>query len=165
MPAGMATLAPILKDAEMALYFCIVMWPMFQNIPYMAALSEAQLGNDEFRALLSPGWLWGRLQDLRDLQWRTMRGNFPTLVGIMSVFVGGSTLVKALSSPSRRAQALLWYYCAMGSAFAAYLHGGGTVVIALLLGLNFFLTRLLGRTRAMPAAVWGIGRASRRERG
>lgn len=151
----------------------VVMVPLMVWVP--VRLSQTSNPNYlRYSGHLKPGWLFGRLRDDADFQYRSFRDYVPALAAIMGLYLVLSkaasllpglsgTVCRPLNSPgladprseprrNRRA-----FLCIFTAIFILVLHGANAVKLLGVMLCNFLLARALaGRKWVAPAVIWSF---------
>lgn len=125
--------------------------PLMVWVPIHVSRKDGNPNYVKFRGHLVQGWLFGRLRDNSDFQYRSFRDYIPALTGIMGVYLALSWLcTKRGGSQARTA-----FLTCFTAVFVLALHGANTVKLLVVLGMNYALTHAVGgRPYLAPAALW-----------
>lgn len=93
---------------------------------------------------LQQGWIFGRLVDVSDSQWRSFRTTLPALTIFFLLFGIGS---RSFRTPSHRVYYILVWACLM----VAYLHGGRAIHVIFLVSINWIWAQIVVNR---PLASW-----------
>ncbi|PWN97902.1 putative GUP1-Multimembrane-spanning protein essential for proton symport of glycerol [Tilletiopsis washingtonensis] len=122
-----------------------------------------------YRSHLRQGWLFGRLRDDSDFQYKTFREHFPLLAVLLAVYCSLSWLSsrfgggKAAQVPSLRssghsqstaAPQRRFFLAVFTAVFVIALHGTNALKLGLVLLINYTIARSFGGTRVAPVLIW-----------
>ncbi|KAL1569876.1 membrane-bound O-acyltransferase gup1 isoform X1 [Salvia divinorum] len=133
---------------------------LFVLVPYAVVFyallirRSLQLSHDHHAKLygLRPGWIFGRLIDATDAQWRNFRQNLPILTGVFGIFTLVANLLKR--SFSLKAKGMSFYWIVISLAYLFYLHQACILFIFGIASANFFLVKVFGRTKYFLYGLW-----------
>ena len=112
---------------------------------------------DTFRYRLDTGWLFGRRIDNSDAQYGGFRNHLPVLTLLVAFHLCVSSIIKvSLNETKKRTRIWLIYTRLFNAACLWAFHGFGSLVILLILTLNYVLAKSLGRHKVAPAATWAF---------
>lgn len=129
-------------------------------VPVHVSRKEGNPNYVHFRGHLVEGWLFGRLRDNSDFQYRSFRDYIPALVGIMGVYLVLSwvcTRRRPGFTPGGGAgyNARTLFLACFTAIFITALHGANTVKLLALLGINYALAHAVGgKAYLAPGALW-----------
>lgn len=167
--------APRWSTPEFYLYYLVFLIALPLMIWVPIRLSQPSNPNYvRFATHLRQGWLFGRLRDDSDFQYRSFRDYVPALLGIMALYLGVGKVVGALPEMSRIGRGgyrslsqpaatqsgrrnRLPFLCGFTTLFVVALHGSNSIKLLGILLANYALARLLaGRRYLAPACLWAF---------
>ncbi|PWZ03859.1 MBOAT-domain-containing protein [Testicularia cyperi] len=157
---------------EFKLYYLVFLFavPLMVYVPVKLSL-ESNPNYYTYSGHLRPGWIFGRLRDDSDFQYRGFRDYLPALAGIMVVYVILSKAFTLLPSGQRAYQRVgaeaqttqpnrIPFLLVFTSVFVFALHGTNTIKLLLVCWLNYQLAKLLGGMRIAPALTFAFNVAT-----
>ncbi|ONK61807.1 uncharacterized protein A4U43_C08F33780 [Asparagus officinalis] len=113
-----------------------------------------QLSHDHYRSVrgLRSGWMFNRLNDLSDAQWRNFRGNLPVLSVVFGIFVTVANTLRSQYHLKRRGMSIIWILLSL--SYLAYLHGACIIFLLSIATLNFILAKNFGRSKFYLLVHW-----------
>lgn len=113
--------------------------------------SQSNINYPKYEHLLSQGWLFGRKVDNSDLQFQSVRNNFPYLFLVVGIHYLLRQAANALNIGR------LKFDLAFALLFLAGLHGISVVKILLILAVNYRISRIHNRQLAyLSTWIYGI---------
>lgn len=122
---------------------------------YSVAISRSlQLSQDHSRSLygLRPGWIFNRLNDLSDAQWRNFRGNLPVLTVVLGIFTIIANTIRGRNQLKGRGMSIVWILISM--IYLLYLHGACVAFVVSIAAMNFFLTKSFYQSKYFLFMLW-----------
>lgn len=111
---------------------------------------------------LQPGWLFGRLRDDSDFQYKSFRDYVPLLLVVMALYLalsktterlGSSVSYQSLASQVVRPNRIT-FLTAFTAVFVVTLHGFNVVKVLFICAINYLSVILLGGTFLATPAIW-----------
>ncbi|CAN4075672.1 unnamed protein product [Withania somnifera] len=105
-----------------------------------------QISRDHYTKVygLRPGWIFHRLNDVSDGQWRNFRGNLTILTLVFGIFTLVATLCRKYGLKAKGMSAI-WLMVSL--VYLSYLHGACILYILFIASANFLLVKICGRTK------------------
>ncbi|XP_020581794.1 putative membrane-bound O-acyltransferase C24H6.01c [Phalaenopsis equestris] len=112
------------------------------------------LSHDHSRELYSlrRGWMFNRLNDLSDAQWRNFHGNLPILTFVFGIFTFGAIALRNQFNLKGRGMSVVWFI--MSLAYILHLHGACVVFVLSIASVNFFLAKILAKSKFYLYVLW-----------
>ncbi|KAJ7752835.1 MBOAT, membrane-bound O-acyltransferase family-domain-containing protein [Mycena maculata] len=107
-----------------------------------------------FRSRLSKGWMFGRLVDNSDAQYRGFRNNFIPLVLGAGVFLLAKFVRTRLHGAAKDNLYLLRFNCVASIVMLLALHGTSILKILPILTANYLISKTCGASKAGPICSW-----------
>lgn len=138
-------------------YVYAVIFAIAVPLMFKAAIDSSSSSNPNYELysdLLQPGWIFGRLVDNSDSQYSGFRNNFPYLV---IVIVAHVALRRGLNQSVLKLDRLN-FDIGFSIIFLSLLYGIGMVKIMMLLGVNYYISKIENKKWGYIATwVFGIG--------
>ncbi|KAH8833993.1 MBOAT, membrane-bound O-acyltransferase family-domain-containing protein [Flagelloscypha sp. PMI_526] len=141
------------KTPEFKIYFAILFCalPAMIYIPFsLSRVTHPNYGH--YRSRLSEGWMFGRMVDNSDIQYRGFRSNIP----ILALAIIGHWLLKRVLffAIARTSGNVRNFNLVVSLTFVTVLHGTSIFKIIPILAANYFLAKRFGGERIAPLVVW-----------
>jgi D-alanyl-lipoteichoic acid acyltransferase DltB (MBOAT superfamily) len=111
---------------------------------------------------LRQGWIFNKLVDLSDVQWREFRSAAPALAGVLTVYAMLSRFLQrrwnssndSKTGTTRSATARAAYTLVFAAIFLCYLHGYAVVYVFGLITANWVVAHLVSGSRLGALCIW-----------
>ncbi|XP_055834057.1 membrane-bound O-acyltransferase gup1 [Solanum dulcamara] len=105
-----------------------------------------QISRDHYTKLngLRSGWIFHRLNDVSDAQWRNFRGNLMILTLVFGIFTLIATSCRKYGLKAK-GMSVVWLMISL--VYLSYLHGACISYILSIASANFILVKICGRTK------------------
>ncbi|XP_058095813.1 membrane-bound O-acyltransferase gup1 isoform X4 [Magnolia sinica] len=101
---------------------------------------------------LRRGWMWNRLNDLSDAQWRNFRGNLPILTLVMGMFTLVATTLRSQYHLKGRGMSVIWLLVSL--SYLLYLHGACVMFVLSIASMNFVLVKIFAQSKYFSCLLW-----------
>lgn len=129
---------------------------IFYAVTFYALVIQRSLhlSHDHSRNLygLHRGWMFNRLNDLSDSQWRNFRENLPILSFVLGFFTFGAITLRSKFCLKGREMSIVWFSISLG--YILYLHGACVVFILSIASVNYFLAKIFAKSKYYPCVLW-----------
>ncbi|KAI0492408.1 hypothetical protein KFK09_026679 [Dendrobium nobile] len=112
------------------------------------------LSHDHSRELygLRRGWMFNRLNDLSDAQWRNFHGNLPILTFVLGLFTFGANTLRSQFYLKAKEMSVVWFLISL--AYILHLHGACVVFVLSIASVNYFLAKILAKSKSYLYVLW-----------